>query len=112
MFEWSEEQLMIRDAVRQFVEAEIAPIDDLQSQYYVSIDVMDQPGVLAAVAGVFGQHGVSIRSMVQEGLGAEARLIFMTHTARERDVQATIADLHELDAVDRIGTLLRVIGPE
>jgi homoserine dehydrogenase len=92
--------------------AQISPIDDLRSQYYVSIDVMDRPGVLAAVAGVFGEHGVSIRSMVQEGLGAEARLIFMTHTARERDVQATIAGLHELDAVDRIGTLLRVIGPE
>ena len=42
------------------------------------------PGVLAAVAGVFGGHGVSIRSMEQEGLGAEARLVFITHTARER----------------------------
>ena len=92
--------------------AVIVPIEDLQSQYYLSIDVLDRPGVLAAVAGVFGEHGVSIRSMVQEGMGAEARLIFMTHTARERDVQATIAGLHELDAVDRIGSLLRVIGPE
>ena len=92
--------------------AAIWPIDELQSQYYLSIDVMDRPGVLAAVAGVFGEHGVSIRSMVQEGLGAEARLIFMTHTARERDVQSTIAGLRDLDAVDRIGSLLRVIGPE
>ena len=90
----------------------IAPIDELSSQYYLRIDVADRPGVLAAVAGVFGEHGVSIRSMVQEGLGEEARLIFMTHTARERDVQATIAGLRQLDAVDRIGTLLRVIGPE
>lgn len=92
--------------------AAIRPIDELRSQYYLSIDVMDRPGVLAAVAGVFGEHGVSIRSMVQEGLGAEARLIFMSHTARERDVQSTIAGLRDLDAVDRIGSLLRVIGPE
>jgi homoserine dehydrogenase len=92
--------------------AVIRPIAELLSQYYLSIDVLDRPGVLSAVAGVFGEHGVSIRSMVQEGLGDEARLIFMTHTARERDVQATIAGLRELAAVDRIGSLLRVIGPE
>jgi homoserine dehydrogenase len=62
------------------------------------------------VAGVFGNHEVSIRSMEQEGLGAEARLVFITHTARERDVQACLADLRRLDAVDRIGSVLRVIG--
>jgi homoserine dehydrogenase len=92
--------------------ATIRPIAELESQYYLSIDVIDRPGVLSAVAGVFGEHGVSIRSMVQEGLGDEARLIFMTHTARERDVQATIAGLRDLSAVDRIGSLLRVVGPE
>jgi homoserine dehydrogenase len=66
--------------------------------------------VLAAVAGVFGKHGVSIRAMEQEGLGDEARLIFITHTAREADVQSTLHDLRELDAVDRVGTLLRVVA--
>jgi homoserine dehydrogenase len=74
--------------------------------------VADRPGVLAAVAGVFGDHRVSIKSMEQEGLGDEARLIFITHTATESDVQATLHDLRELDAVDRVGSLLRVIGPE
>jgi homoserine dehydrogenase len=92
--------------------AAIRPIEDLASQYYLNITVDDRPGVLAAVATVFGRHGVSIRSMEQEGLGAEARLIFITHTARERDVQATLHDLRALDAVERVGTLLRVIGPE
>jgi homoserine dehydrogenase len=48
--------------------------------------------------------------MEQEGLGAEARLVFITHVAREADVQATIRDLHHLDAVDRITSVLRVIG--
>ena len=86
------------------------PIDELSSEYYLNLEVKDQPGVLAAVAGVFGAHGVSIRSMEQEGLGDEARLIFITHTARERDVQATLHDLGELDVVDRIGSVLRVVG--
>ena len=76
------------------------------------MEVVDQPGVLATVAGVFGQHGVSIRSMEQEGLGAEARLVFITHLARERDVQATLHDLRELEVVDRVGSVLRVVGEE
>jgi len=74
--------------------------------------VVDRPGVLAAVAGVFGDHQVSIRSMEQVGLGDEARLIFITHTARERDVQACLRDLRGLDVVDQIGGLIRVIGAE
>jgi homoserine dehydrogenase len=92
--------------------ARIHPIADTSSQYYLSLEVADRPGVLATVAGVFGEHGVSIRSMEQEGLGDEARLIFITHTALERAMQATLTDLRELDAVDRVGTLLRVVGQE
>ena len=87
--------------------ARMKPIDDVCSEYYLNLEVLDRPGVLAAVAGVFGEHRVSIRAMEQEGLGDEARLIFITHVAREADVQATLHDLRELDAVDRVGTVLR-----
>jgi homoserine dehydrogenase len=87
----------------------IRPIDDATSEYYLNLEVADKPGVLAAVAGVFGGHDVSIRTMEQEGLGDEARLIFITHTAREADVQATLRDLSELDVVDRVVSLMRVI---
>jgi homoserine dehydrogenase len=90
--------------------AVLRPIDEVESAYYLNLDVFDRPGVLAAVAGVFGRHDVSIRSMEQEGLGGEARLVFITHTAREASVQATLRDLHHLDAVDRITSVLRVIG--
>ncbi len=89
----------------------VRPIDDLGSPYYVTIEVADRPGVLAAVSQVFGDHSVSIRSMEQTGLGAEARLVFITHAARERDVQGCLHDLRLLDVVDRIGGLIRVIGP-
>jgi homoserine dehydrogenase len=88
----------------------IRPIDDATCEYYLNLEVADRPGVLAAVAGVFGGHGVSIRTMEQEGLGDEARLIFITHVAREADVQATLRDLRELDVVDRVVSLLRVIS--
>ena len=91
---------------------EIRPISGLRTQYYLTLDVKDQPGVLAAVARVFGEHHVSIRSMEQIGLGGGARLVFITHTALEADVQATLTSLGELDVVARVGVLLRVIGPE
>ena len=87
-------------------------IDALEAQYYLTLDVLDRPGVLASVASVFGEHDVSIRSMEQVDLGDEARLVFITHRARESDVQATLAGLQEIEAVERIGQLLRVIGPE
>jgi len=97
-------------SVGALAKARLRSIDEVETAYYLNLDVFDRPGVLAAVAGVFGDHGVSIRSMEQEGLGAEARLVFITHVAREADVQATIRDLHHLDAVDRITSVLRVIG--
>jgi homoserine dehydrogenase len=90
--------------------ARIRPIDELEAQYYLVLDVVDVPGVLEKVAGAFARHRVSIEQVVQLGLGDEARLVLVTHTACERDVQATLADLHGLDEVDRVGTLLRVVG--
>ncbi len=84
--------------------------DDLRSAFYLSMDVADRPGVLAAVAKIFGDHNVSIRAMEQVGLAEEARLIFLTHVAREGDLLATIDALRQLQAVDRVSGVLRVIG--
>jgi homoserine dehydrogenase len=88
------------------------PTDDLRCAWYLNIDVADRPGVLAAVAQLFGDNGVSIRSMEQVGLGDEARLIFLTHVAREGDVQRTLSGLRRLDVVDHVGGVLRVMGDE
>jgi homoserine dehydrogenase len=99
-------------SVGQLGTATIRPIDEVESAYYLNVEVLDRPGVLAQVAGVFGEHRVSIRSMEQEGLGDEARLIFITHRAREADVQATLHDLRQLEAVDRIGSVVRVVSDE
>jgi len=96
------------------VPVRFAPVEDLRSAFYLNVDVVDRAGVLAAVAGVFGNHGVSIRSMEQVGLGdeAEARLVFLTHEARQGDVAATIDDLRHLPEVHRVGAVLRVMGPD
>jgi homoserine dehydrogenase len=88
----------------------LLPEAELQSQYYVSLDVTDRPGVLAGVTKAFGDHQVSIRSMEQEGIGDEARLMFLTHLAREGDIRATRDALAQLDTVERIGGLIRIVG--
>ena len=91
-------------------ELAIRPIDETASAFYLQLDVEDKPGVLAVVASVFGHHGVSIRSMEQRGQGTTAHLVFITHQAREADVQATLRDLRDLNEVKDIGALIRVIG--
>ena len=94
-------------------EVRVRPIDELESEYYLHLSVIDRPGVLSAVAGVFGAHGVSISAMNQ-GLPHDegAELVFITHQALERDVQATLRDLRELDAVHEVGSVIRVLGDE
>jgi homoserine dehydrogenase len=91
-------------------DARLWPIDEQSSAFYMSIDVSDRPGVLAAVAGRFGDHDVSIRSMEQvEGTSGLARLIIITHTALEGDVRAMLHDLRTLDDVKHVGNVIRVM---
>lgn len=95
----------LRDAV-------VRPPEASTSAFYLDLAVDDQPGVLAEVAGIFGANGVSIRSMEQEGLGAEATLAFITHRASERDMAATLEELAALSSVNRVGAHYRVISDE
>jgi len=90
----------------------IRPIDDVESQFYVSMDVADRPGVLARISGAFGDHEVSILSMHQHGLGDEARLSFVTHRAREADLRATLRAVDDLEVVKTISSVLRVTGDD
>ncbi len=109
-----------RASLGSFVDVPLRSVDDLVSAFYVSLQAVDRPGVLATVAGVFGDTGVSIRSMEQEGPsdptvappGTDVRIVFITHVARERDLRATISDLRELDAVARVGSVVRVLGDD
>ena len=91
--------------------ATIRSIDDITSAFYLSIDAVDKPGVLAEIAGVFGNRSVSIGSMEQENADdGSARLVFITHEAIERNFRATLADLEQLQAVKSVGQVLRVVS--
>jgi len=92
--------------------ARIRPIDEQRSPFYLSLDVADRPGVLRSIAEVFEKHDVSIRSLEQEGIGVDARIVLITHVAREADLRATVQGLKELPTVIEVGSVIRVVGAE
>ena len=96
--------------IGSFKRVPVMAIDETSSQYLIGLDVEDKPGVLHAITGVFANHGVSIRAAEQEGIGADARLVFITHSAREADVQACLSEFKKSPVVKRTSGLLRVIG--
>lgn len=92
--------------------AHVRPMNHTKSQYYVLLEVADRRGVLARVAQTFSDHDVSIKSVWQEGMGDEARLIMVTHTALEHNFQQLLASLRNLEVVDAIASSMRVQSAE
>jgi homoserine dehydrogenase len=90
----------------------VAAFEDVTVQYYVLLDVADEAGVLAAVAATFGEHGVSIKSVWQEGHGDSAQLLLITHAAREGAMRTTLGQLRALSAVRDVASVMRVEGGE
>ena len=88
----------------------ITPSGRVNSRYYVSLLVHDQPGVLAQVATCFARHGVSLQAVRQESQGVEARLGVMTHLALDDDIAAAIADLEGMPEVREGIAMMRVEG--
>jgi homoserine dehydrogenase len=95
-----------------YADRRLRPIGEGESAFYVLLDVADRPGVLAKVAGAFGAHRVSIKSVWQEGTGKEALLVLITHRANEDALQRTVQDLRELDVVAEVRSVMRVAGVE
>lgn len=92
----------------------IAAIDDLETKYYIRFVVADRPGVLAACADIFAKNGVSVRTVTQRGNAAreDVNLVFVTHTAKERDVRKTIDEILVLEGIVTGGepSVIRVQG--
>ncbi len=82
---------------------------DWRDEYYVRMSVKDQPGVLAEIAGIFGQHGVSIESMIQKNRGVDnATLIFITHEANEKAIMRAIEEMKGSPSVSSVDNIIRV----
>lgn len=88
---------------------QIKPISDIRSMYYLRLHIVDRPGVLASIAGVFGNHGVSLASVVQNNAkGNTAELVVITHQVLEKDVQDALKGIKELSIITEINNLIRV----
>jgi homoserine dehydrogenase len=93
-----------------YADLPVLPMGEVLTRYHISLDVADKAGVLAAVAGVFASHGVSIATVNQSGRGDDAVLVIVTHAAADKDLSATVAELRTLDFVRSIASVLRVEG--
>jgi homoserine dehydrogenase len=91
---------------------EIPLIDDVASAFYLHMEVADRPGVLAQVAAILGGEGASIKSVVQSGLGENARLVMVTHPLLESSLFAALARIARLDFVRAAPRAIRVIDEE
>ena len=88
---------------------EIPLLTDVKSAFYLYLEVADRPGVLAQVAEILGLQGVSIKSVVQRGLGNDARLVMVMHPVLESSFQAAVEMLSGLDFVRARPRVIRVI---
>jgi homoserine dehydrogenase len=93
-----------------YAELPVLPIGEVRTRYHVALDVADQPGVLAAVAGAFAEQSVSIQTVRQEGRGDAATLVLVTHTATDAALAETVRQLSSMSFVRRAASVMRVEG--
>jgi homoserine dehydrogenase len=85
------------------------PAEDVESAFFIKMNVVDQAGVLAKIAAVFAEHAVSIASMIQKGRGDEAELVLITHPTKEKDFFAAIDRTKAFSFVKSEPMTLRVL---
>ncbi len=88
----------------------ILPIDNIETQYYFRLSVLDRPGVLSTISGILGNHGISIKSVHQKGrkAGGSVPIVMVTHLARESNVKKAISEFANLDVVREKPVLIRI----
>jgi len=87
-------------------------VNDVESAFYLHMEVADRPGVLAQVAELLGMQGASIRSVVQKGLGENARLVLVLHPLLESRFYAAVRLIGQLDFIRSAPRAIRVIDEE
>ena len=78
---------------------ELPVVRDVESAFYLHVEVADRPGVLAQVAEILGLQGISIKSVVQRGIGDDARLVMVMHPVLESRFRAAVDMIERLDYV-------------
>jgi homoserine dehydrogenase len=92
--------------------ARLEVVEDVVSAFYLHLEVADRPGVLAQIAEVLGMQGCSVKSVVQSGLGGEARLVMVLHPILESRFYAAVRLISQLDFMRAAPRAIRVIDEE
>jgi homoserine dehydrogenase len=87
-------------------------VDDVESAFYLHMEVADRPGVLAQIAEILGMQGASIKSFVQRGLGDNARLVMVLHPLLESRLYAAVRMIGQLDFMRSAPRAIRVIDED
>lgn len=96
-----------------FSEKRISPISETASPYYVRLLAEDRPGVMASIAGAFGDHQVSLKSVIQKRrVGERAEIVLITHKVSDAALQKAVQTLNEMSVVHIVSTVLRVVGDD
>jgi homoserine dehydrogenase len=103
---------MIPPASTPETTAELTLVDDVKSAFYLHLEVADRPGVLAQIAEILGMQGASIKSVVQKGLGDNARLVMVMHPLLESRFYAAVRLIGQLDFMRAPPRAIRVIDEE
>ncbi len=91
-------------------EASLRPMGEIETSAYVRMSVTDQPGVLGRIAMLLGREGVSIESVIQKPAGDDiADIVWVMHKGPERHLQAALRAIEELDVVEQICSVIRVV---
>jgi len=93
-----------------YADRDIAPIETTKTKFLIRLEVADKAGVLAAIATVFSNHGVSIQTVNQAGRNSDAEVTIVTHLATEGELKATVASLNAMEMVNKISSVIRVEG--
>ncbi|MFJ7148409.1 homoserine dehydrogenase [Streptomyces sp. NPDC100445] len=93
-----------------YADLTVSSMGEVVTRYHISLDVADKPGVLAQVATVFAEHGVSIDTVRQQGKDGEASLVVVTHRAFDASLTGTVEALRKLDTVRGVASIMRVEG--
>jgi homoserine dehydrogenase len=88
----------------------LSEIGNVMTRYHLSLQVADRAGVLQTIAHAFTEHDVSIETVRQNGRGADAQLVIVTHHARDAALSATVQALRRLDVVREVTSVMRVEG--
>lgn len=92
----------------------ITPMKGLSGSYYFRFSVCDRLGVLASIASILGNHGISIQSVIQKGRGVSGivPLVIVTHSACESAVSAALNEISQLETVTEPVVKIRILEEE